>query len=67
MKQASASPGVGRRALVRGGGAAGLALALDALFGPLRHVQAQQAPVSVPEVDRLAVRVLVDSYQIAVA
>src|SRR6478735_2207748 len=58
---------VGRRDLVRGGGAIALAGALDALFAAPISSQAQQAPVSVPVVDRLAVRVLVDSYQIAVA
>jgi 7,8-dihydropterin-6-yl-methyl-4-(beta-D-ribofuranosyl)aminobenzene 5'-phosphate synthase len=58
---------VGRRDLVRGGGAAALAAALDSLFGPPIPARALQTPVSVPEVDRLAVRVVVDSYQIAVA
>jgi 7,8-dihydropterin-6-yl-methyl-4-(beta-D-ribofuranosyl)aminobenzene 5'-phosphate synthase len=58
---------VGRRDLVRGGGAIALAGALDALFAARMSSQAQQLPVSVPVVDRLAVRVLVDSYQIAVA
>jgi 7,8-dihydropterin-6-yl-methyl-4-(beta-D-ribofuranosyl)aminobenzene 5'-phosphate synthase len=66
MKRASLGR-VGRRDLVRGGGAAALAVALDALFAPPMPVSAQQTPVPVPEVDRLAVRVLVDSYQIAVA
>jgi 7,8-dihydropterin-6-yl-methyl-4-(beta-D-ribofuranosyl)aminobenzene 5'-phosphate synthase len=58
---------IGRRDLVRGGGAIALAGALDALFAAPMSSQAQQSPVSVPVVDRLAVRVLVDSYQIAVA
>jgi hypothetical protein len=54
---------VDRRDLVRGGGA----IALDALIAVPMSSQAQQPPVSIPVVDRLAVRVLVDSYQIAVA
>jgi 7,8-dihydropterin-6-yl-methyl-4-(beta-D-ribofuranosyl)aminobenzene 5'-phosphate synthase len=58
---------VGRRDLVRGGGTAALAAALEAIFAPPMPLRAQQTPVSFPEVDRLAVRVLVDSYQIAVA
>jgi hypothetical protein len=58
---------VDRRDLVRGGGAIALTGALDALIAVPMSSQAQQPPVSIPVVDRLAVRVLVDSYQIAVA
>ena len=58
---------IGRRDIVRGGGAAAVGLTLDALFGGPRPVRAQESPTSVPEIDRLAVLVLVDSYQIAVA
>jgi 7,8-dihydropterin-6-yl-methyl-4-(beta-D-ribofuranosyl)aminobenzene 5'-phosphate synthase len=58
---------VGRRSFVRGGGAAAAVGALDALFGPLTPARAQQTPGLVPEVDSLAIRILVDSYQIAIA
>jgi 7,8-dihydropterin-6-yl-methyl-4-(beta-D-ribofuranosyl)aminobenzene 5'-phosphate synthase len=58
---------IGRRAVVRGGAAATVAAALDALFGGLKPAKAQDSNVAVPEVDRLAVRVVTDSYQIAVA
>ena len=60
--------GVGRfggRNLMRVGAA--LAGAPDALFVAPMSLQAQQSPVFVPVIDRLAVRVLVDGYQIAVA
>src|SRR5271157_3691464 len=66
MRQADAGR-IGRRAIVRGGGAAAVAVALDALFGGLKPALAQELGVAVPEIDRLAVRVLIDSYQIAVA
>jgi 7,8-dihydropterin-6-yl-methyl-4-(beta-D-ribofuranosyl)aminobenzene 5'-phosphate synthase len=58
---------IGRRDVVRGGAAASVAVALNALFGGLKPVRAQAPAGGVPEVDRLAVRVVVDSYQIAIA
>jgi 7,8-dihydropterin-6-yl-methyl-4-(beta-D-ribofuranosyl)aminobenzene 5'-phosphate synthase len=57
---------IGRRDVVRGGAAASVALALDALFGGIEQARAQ-APATAPEIDGLAVRVVVDSYQIAIA
>ncbi len=42
-------------------------MALDALFGGLKPARAQESGIAIPEIDRLAVRVLIDSYQIAVA
>ena len=58
---------IGRRDIVRGGGAAAVGLAFDALFGEPHSARAQGPVAAIPEVDRLAVRLLVDSYQIAVA
>jgi 7,8-dihydropterin-6-yl-methyl-4-(beta-D-ribofuranosyl)aminobenzene 5'-phosphate synthase len=58
---------VGRRDLMCGGGVVALAALLDSLSGAAMSVRAQPALGAVPEVDRLAVRVVIDSYQIAVA
>jgi 7,8-dihydropterin-6-yl-methyl-4-(beta-D-ribofuranosyl)aminobenzene 5'-phosphate synthase len=58
---------IGRRDVVRGGAAASVAVALDALFGGLKPARAQAPALAPPEVDGLAVRVVVDSYQIAIA
>src|SRR6516162_5899169 len=58
---------IGRRDMLRSGSAASVAVGLDALFGRLRTAQAQTAAVAAPELDSLAVRVVVDSYQIAIA
>ncbi len=64
MEQADANSSGG---LVCGGGAAAVAVALDALFGGRKRAQAQELGVAVPEINRLAVRVVTDSFQIAVA
>jgi 7,8-dihydropterin-6-yl-methyl-4-(beta-D-ribofuranosyl)aminobenzene 5'-phosphate synthase len=58
---------LGRRAVVHGGAAATVAAALDVMFGGLKPAKAQESNVAVPEVDRLAVRVVTDSYQVAIA
>lgn len=58
---------IGRRDVVRGGAAASVAVGLDALFGGLKPARAQAPALAPPEIDRLAVRVVVDSYQIAIA
>ena len=58
---------IGRRDMLRGGSAASVAVGLDALFGRLKTAQAQTAAVAAPELDSLAVRVVIDSYQIAIA
>src|SRR5579863_5456942 len=58
---------IGRRIFVGGGGALAAGAALDSLFGPLRSARAAEASIAVPEIDWLAVRVVTDSYQIAVA
>ena len=58
---------VGRREVVRAGGSAAVALALQSLFGGLKPARALESTTAVPEIDRLAVRVLIDNYQIAVA
>lgn len=56
--------GIDRREAMCG---AALAALLAGVGGGIRPVRAEAAPASPPEVDRLAVRVLVDSYQFAVA
>ncbi len=58
---------IGRRDVVRGGTAASVAVAVDALFGSLKPARAQAPALAPPEVDGLAIRVVVDSYQIAIA
>jgi 7,8-dihydropterin-6-yl-methyl-4-(beta-D-ribofuranosyl)aminobenzene 5'-phosphate synthase len=58
---------IGRRDVMRGGAAASAAVALDALFGGLKPANAQGPAPAAPEIDGLAVRVVVDSYQIAIA
>ena len=56
-----------RRAALCGGGAAAFGTLLASLLGGGRPARAQMLTGTVPEVDRVAVRVVVDSYQIAVA
>jgi 7,8-dihydropterin-6-yl-methyl-4-(beta-D-ribofuranosyl)aminobenzene 5'-phosphate synthase len=56
-----------RRDLVCGGGAAMFSTILAMLMGSARPVRAATISGSVPEIDRVAVRVVVDSYQFAVA
>jgi 7,8-dihydropterin-6-yl-methyl-4-(beta-D-ribofuranosyl)aminobenzene 5'-phosphate synthase len=58
---------VARRDVLCGGGAAAFSAIVTGLLGTARPVRAETISGSVPEVDRLAVRVLVDSYQFAVA
>ena len=57
----------GRRQFVGGSAALMAASALDGLFGPLAARAAEAAAEGVPEIDGLAVRVVTDSYQFAVA
>ncbi|MEK0083929.1 MBL fold metallo-hydrolase [Benzoatithermus flavus] len=56
-----------RRDVVCGGGAAMFGTLLAALLGDAAPVGAEPVAGAVPEVDRLAVRVVIDSYQLAVA
>ena len=58
---------VHRRDVLCGGGAAAFATILATLLGGAKPLRAASIAGSVPEVDRVAVRVVVDSYQIAVA
>src|SRR5438093_2793488 len=59
---------VGRREFVCGGGASVLSAILAALLGGSKPVRAAEAVIgSVPELDRVAVRIVIDSYQFAVA
>jgi 7,8-dihydropterin-6-yl-methyl-4-(beta-D-ribofuranosyl)aminobenzene 5'-phosphate synthase len=50
-----------------GGGAAMFGAIIATLLGSSKPVKAEAIPGSVPELDGIAVRVLVDSYQFAVA
>ncbi len=61
------APRLSRRHVLCGGGSAVLSAMVAALIGRARPVMAQPVSGSVPEVDGLAVRVVVDSYQFAVA
>jgi 7,8-dihydropterin-6-yl-methyl-4-(beta-D-ribofuranosyl)aminobenzene 5'-phosphate synthase len=56
-----------RRDVLCGGGAAVFGTIVATLMGGAKPVRAATLSGSVPEVDRVAVRVLVDSYQFAVA
>jgi 7,8-dihydropterin-6-yl-methyl-4-(beta-D-ribofuranosyl)aminobenzene 5'-phosphate synthase len=58
---------VQRRAVLCGGGSAVLGMIVTALIGRNKPARAAALSGSVPEVDRLLVRSVVDSYQIAVA
>jgi 7,8-dihydropterin-6-yl-methyl-4-(beta-D-ribofuranosyl)aminobenzene 5'-phosphate synthase len=56
-----------RRDLLCGGGAAMFSGIVATLIGGAKPVRAETISGSVPEIDRVAVRVVVDSYQFAVA
>lgn len=56
-----------RRAALCGGGAVAFSTLLSSLLGGSRPARAQLLTGAVPEVDRVAVRVVIDCYQIAVA
>ena len=56
-----------RRHVLCGGGAFVFAAMIASLLGDSKPVRAQTIVGSVPEVDRVSVRVVVDSYQFAVA
>ncbi|CCE07891.1 putative metallo-hydrolase/oxidoreductase [Bradyrhizobium sp. STM 3843] len=56
-----------RRDVVCGGGAALFSAIVSTLMGGAKSVRAETIPGKVPEIDRVAVRVVVDSYQFAVA
>src|SRR5271169_198556 len=59
--------GVNRRDVMCGGGAATFSAIVAMLMGSAKPVYAKTITGSVPEIDRVAVRVVVDSYQFAVA
>jgi 7,8-dihydropterin-6-yl-methyl-4-(beta-D-ribofuranosyl)aminobenzene 5'-phosphate synthase len=56
-----------RRDVVCGGGAAMFGALLAMLIGRSKPARAETIAGSVPEIDRVAIRVLIDSYQFAVA
>ena len=56
-----------RRQVVCGGGAAMLSYVVAGLLGSVRPARAQALSTPVPEVDSLAVRVVTDSYQLAIS
>jgi 7,8-dihydropterin-6-yl-methyl-4-(beta-D-ribofuranosyl)aminobenzene 5'-phosphate synthase len=58
---------ISRRHMLCGGGAGVFSVMLASLLGTTRPVRAEAISGSVPEVDALAVRVVIDSYQFAVA
>ena len=58
---------VSRRDVICGGGASVFSAMIAALLGGTRAARAEAVSGSVPEVDALAVRVVTDSYQFAVA
>jgi len=56
-----------RRDVVCGGGAALFSAIVATLMGGAKPVRAETIAGKVPEIDRVAIRVVVDSYQFAVA
>jgi 7,8-dihydropterin-6-yl-methyl-4-(beta-D-ribofuranosyl)aminobenzene 5'-phosphate synthase len=58
---------VHRRDVVCGGGAAAFGTLVAALLGGAKPVSAEGVSGAVPEIDHLAVRIVIDSYQFAVA
>src|SRR5258705_4765259 len=58
---------VGRREFVCGGGASVLSVILATLLAGSKPVRAEAVTGSLPELDRVAVRIVIDSYQFAVA
>src|SRR3981081_3107269 len=58
---------VGRREFVCGGGASVLSVTLATLLAGSKSVRAEAVPGSLPELDRVAVRIVIDSYKFAVA
>ena len=67
MKVDSEHCSVNRRSVLCGGGAAMLGIIVASLIGRNTPARAATITGSVPEVDRLSVRSVIDSYQIAVA
>src|SRR3979409_1635760 len=58
---------VGRLEFVCGGGASVLSVILATLLAGSKSVRAEAVTGSLPELDRVAVRTVIDSYQFAVA
>lgn len=58
---------VGRREFICGGGASALSVILATLLAGSKPVRAETVTGSLPELDRVAVRIVIDSYQFAVA
>lgn len=58
---------ISRRDVLCGGGAGALTVMIAALLGDTQPARAETISGSVPEIDALAVRVVVDSFQFAVA
>ena len=56
-----------RRHVLCGGGAIAFSAMMTSLLGASKPVYAETIAGSVPEVDRVSIRVVVDSYQFAVA
>jgi 7,8-dihydropterin-6-yl-methyl-4-(beta-D-ribofuranosyl)aminobenzene 5'-phosphate synthase len=67
MNKNSRRSALDRRAALCGGGAVAFSTLLASLLGGSRPARAQVLTGAVPEVDRVAVRVVIDCYQIAVA
>jgi 7,8-dihydropterin-6-yl-methyl-4-(beta-D-ribofuranosyl)aminobenzene 5'-phosphate synthase len=66
-EQACEESPISRRDVLCGGGATVMTAIIAALLGDTKPVRAGTISGSVPEIDALAVRVVVDSYQFAVA
>ncbi len=67
LNSLSTAKSLHRRDVVCGGGLVAFGMMLTALLGSTKPVRAAPVAGAVPEIDGLAVRVVVDSYQFAVA
>ena len=67
MSQGSYENGIGRRDILCSGGSVVFSSLITALLGDAKPARAQTISGSVPEVDRAAIRVVVDNYHFALS
>ena len=67
MSQGSFESGIGRRDMLCSGGSAVFSSLIAALLGDVKPARAQTISGSVPEVDRAAIRVVIDNYHFALS
>jgi 7,8-dihydropterin-6-yl-methyl-4-(beta-D-ribofuranosyl)aminobenzene 5'-phosphate synthase len=67
MSQGSCESGIGRRDILCSGGSVVFSSLITALLGDAKPARAQTISGSVPEVDRAAIRVVIDNYHFALS